>query len=99
MPAGWDMPVQPMRVSKGENAVARSCSVEEAMSPARMETLRIFSEWIRAILEGSELWIVEGRSRTVMELRWGWAARALSTARPSSPAPRTRMGLWGGDMM
>lgn len=32
-----------------------------------------------------------------MVLRWGWAARALRTARPSSPAPRTRVELGDGD--
>ncbi len=64
------------------------------MSPALIEILRTSRSWIMAFFAGFELLVVAARSDTVIVLRWGWAARALRTAVPSLPAPRTRVGMW-----
>ena len=67
------------------------------MSPAIVVMPRVLRLWSRAVFEGSVLWRVLGRRRTVMVLREGWTARALRTARPSSPAPRTRVEIGDGE--
>ena len=91
VPAGEDIPVQEIMVWKGVNVLVREGIEEVTMSQGRVVMPRDFSLEISVFLMGLEDVMVDGRRRTVREGWCGCKARAVRTAVPSSPAPRTRM--------
>lgn len=85
-------PKHEITVSNLVNKEARSEMVEDAISPGRIEIFRDLrvNNVVSWEAEGFEMEL--GRRRTVRVYVGGrTAAREVRTARPSSPAPRTRM--------
>jgi hypothetical protein len=82
-------PKHEITISNLVNKEARSEMVEDAISPRRMEIFRDLrvNNVVSREAEGFEMEL--GRRRTVRVYVGG--RTAARTARPSSPAPRTRM--------